>query len=403
MSFGKISTDKWWADTDGDRDGIGSDDGLRDGDRCVVRADAGEYITNVVSPGSSTWDDEATGGGGGGGEDLAATLALGSAMGANNIDQDAGQAFVGANNAALELRSTGATGFVHVSQNNFVIKAANPAPGIITAQTLVMGDGTADEGITMFVDSLAQGSLHVTDTSATVAGSLRYDIATAQWAVDAGGIAVGSWDGNRLDAVALTVAGATVANGAIGAQNIVVGDGASSFGISGFIGAGNIFRVGCTDVSGGVMRGGFQMNGGGDTVILIAAGAAVTSTTSTTLAPFSNGDKLLGSAGSRWQDTYTNGTVYGVEPSAAVITAGSNRVIMVDASAAGVTVDLPSAVAGRHYDIIILSAANPISIDAAGGDNVNGAATAAPAVPGRYFCTAEDATDWRLHGPVSVV
>jgi hypothetical protein len=102
----------------------------------------------------------------------------------------------------------------------------------------------------------------------------------------------------------------------------------------------------------------------------------------------------------RWATGYINRVVLGVMPSGGTITVDEDGLIIVDASGGTVDVDLPTAVEGLDYDLIVKSVANTVTANADTGDNVNGAASQVITVIGRYRISCEDTANWHLHGPI---
>ena len=90
-SGGRGADGRWRAANTTERDAIGSNEGLEVNDFCVVLADGGEYIClTVAGTDSSTWAAESTGAAGP--FSLAATLAIGTNTGGNNVNMTSGDA-----------------------------------------------------------------------------------------------------------------------------------------------------------------------------------------------------------------------------------------------------------------------------------------------------------------------
>ena len=201
----------------------------------------------------------------------------------------------------------------------------------------------------------------------------------------------------------LLVAGAAAGDAIAQADDLIVGGGADA-GLTIHQGANNNGRLawnnGTNDEDGAINYGGVS---GAEKMMFRVRNSNELTLNHVSLFPVTDGGLRLGNDGERFDHGYLNAIIYSVEPSASTITVGSKTIIMVDATLASVTVNMPTAVEGMHYEIIVLSAAFSITLAASGGDLVNGSSSKTLTTPGRYFITAEDATDWWLHGPVSAV
>lgn len=197
----------------------------------------------------------------------------------------------------------------------------------------------------------------------------------------------------------ILVAGAASGDAAAGFDEIVVGDGsANDFGGTFFFTLGN--------------RGGWAWNDGinqkdgafdydGFAFRMRTQNVERFEFNETEAKPLVAGIKLGGpAAAQRWGPSYLNQVIRGVELSAGTITADDEDVIMVDASGATVDVDLPTAIEGLNYELVVKDISNTVTVNASSGDVVNGAASQEIFAVGRYFVTAEDITNWHMHGPV---
>ena len=227
--------------------------------------------------------------------------------------------------------------------------------------------------------------------------------AAAMSPVLTGGLDIGTdslrWDDGFINR--LLIAGALAADGIAAANDGIFGDGgATDRGISLYTdGIGTFAVYGVAATSDGSVT--YDTGSGTWSMEIAGSGGDYTWTSSV----FSQvGGATIGAMGDLWPQLFAEGARWAVEPSASAVTAANERIIIADASSASVTITLPSAAAGIDYIIIVLDVTNGVTIDRQVGDNINGAASSkSVSVVGRYFVTAEDATDWWLHGPAAQV
>lgn len=314
-----------------------------------------------------------------------------------------------------------ATGFL----DDLVLGDGVIANGVAGANTFVNGGGGGDRGMTIFTGNIAGdvGKISITGVSATEDGFWTYEpnTDTHEWgaagvaemllttaalspAADAGN-SLGTdplrWLEGFIDQV--LIAGAVNADADAGFNDVIIGDGTATA-------TGVTFNVPSGTVSGIAWNDGANQRDGtivynGDNFIFRTNNVNRYTASGTAFSPVASGSIELGATANRWEKIFVEGPVWGIEPSAADIAVDDSRVIVVDAGAADVNVNLPTAADGLDYVIIVLAVAtNTVTVVRGAGDTINGAAAnKVLATVGRYFITALDSTDWRLHGPVAEV
>ncbi len=307
-----------------------------------------------------------------------------------------------------------------------LIAGAVQADADAGADDLVIGDGTAaDFGMTFNVLAGNFGEIAWNDGTNDRDGGIRYDGAAytirinnndrvvlnltelrpVGTNINIGATAAGSRWGTAFINGPIFVAGADAGDAPAGALDIVIGDGSDAAGLTIFTSATTEGTIVFTDGI-GVEQASIAYDHNVPQFEWTVETSLEMLLTTVALSPGADDGNSLGTDALRWLDVFQGRSIYGVAATGATITVTTTGRIMADAAIANVDVDLPDALEGLDYQIIVLDATNGVDVTPTGSDSINGgvAGTAVTlSVAGRYFITAEDATDWWLHGPLAEV
>lgn len=310
--------------------------------------------------------------------------------------------------------------------NTLYLAGANAGDAPVVADNLVIGDGTADFGMSIFTDIAGTARIVFNDTLLGNEGFLAYDHdnLVMDFGVESSGrvnltttrfgpassetIDLGDSGDPFNDAWMgiLYLAGADAGDAPAGSDELVIGDGtAADFGLTIFTGLGNSGRVVFADTIGGA-QGVFRYSHTAGSFFWSIESSEELVLSGTALGPAVDGGLDLGGSGARWEKGFTNLMHWGVD----IIgdggtTSVTNGLINVTAPTSKSTVTLPTAVAGMRMEIDVVDASSGVDIDPDTGDKINGGVAGAAktlSTPGKYFLYAKDATDWRLHGPLAL-
>ena len=168
----------WSGDALADLQGYGSGDDLIAGSLgFTVGAPSLYRCVSVDSPTASTWALF------GSDQDLAGVLTVGNETGGTDLKVSNGDEIVGEDAGSISFDAV--TGDVVVSTNMFV-SGAQAGDALSSADDLILGDGTADRGITVYSGAASFGRVSFADAVGVAAGGVGYDHSTDYLAFVAG-------------------------------------------------------------------------------------------------------------------------------------------------------------------------------------------------------------------------
>jgi hypothetical protein len=226
----------------------------------------------------------------------------------------------------FEIRDAADTSYASMRANDgtfdgsVLIAGGTVAAGVTGATSIVIGDGSGSDGMTVVVDTGGAGAFAVTDIAGTSRGSLTYRDIAVDWVVrmagvdhyrlastaiipsDDNGHALGVASTNRFSEshiVAGYFAGADAGDAHANADDVVIGDGTGNPGatIFGATDANLFFSNGV-----GVADGGFTYEFASDIIRFRTANGNRVSLTATLLQPVTTGAITLGGVGAEWSD-----------------------------------------------------------------------------------------------------
>ena len=323
----------------------------------------------------------------------------------------------------IDLGST-TTGWqdLHLSRAALIAGAVQ-ADGPAGAIDLVIGDGSAAAGLTIFTTTTTEGTIVFTDGAGVEQASIVYDHNAPQfaWTVETSlemllttvalspgadaGSSLGTdplrWLEGFIDQ--LLVGGAVTGDAPAAENDLVIGDGVGDRGLTIFSAAASSSAITFADTA-ATVDGRIRYSHTASAYFFAVSGTEELTLNASSLFPEIDNGLGLGSSTKHWLEVFAGRQIYGVEPTGATVTVTTNGRIIADATAGNVDVDLPDAAVGLDYQLIVLDATNGVDVTPTASDTINGgvAGTALTlSVAGRYFITAMDAVDWAVHGPLA--
>ncbi len=235
--------------------------------------------------------------------------------------------------SVFEFRDAADTAYVSIAGLNAVmvggiaLAGAALADGVATGNDVVAGDGTADQGITVFPGAANSGWLYMTDTSATHNnGALEYDMAAAMWLFHVAGAAELNLTATRLGPNAdagldlgidgtrfgtlfadnVTAGGGVVADGVATGDDAVLGDGVGDRGLTVFAAAASSAFLYMTDTAATNNNGALEYDMAAAVFFFHVVGNQEMTLSATLLGPVADAGLDLGIDGTRWATVFSD-------------------------------------------------------------------------------------------------